>query len=339
MNEIKFHNGIKMKNIVIDNRWSGSGGIGTFTEQINRINNYQDAGFSGKPYSPLDCFKTTMRLLSKRGRVIFFPGYIPPVFSLEPYIFTIHDLNHIDRLENSSFFKRIFYRFIILNGCKRASLIFTVSDFSKKRIVDWSGVEERKVINVGNGVSEEFTPVGETMEIPFEYYLCVSNRKAHKNEFGTLESFKEANLPDGIKLLFTGNATDEMNKKISDLGLNERVVFFGYIESNDLPKLYRGARALIFVSFYEGFGLPVIEAMASGVPVITSNNTSLGEVSGNAALLVDPTDIKDIANAMIQVNTDEVTRANMIKSGLKQAEKYSWNLTAKRVDEHLKKII
>jgi glycosyltransferase involved in cell wall biosynthesis len=336
---MKLYNETKMKKILIDNRWSGSGGIGTFSEQINAINNYSDAEFQGEPYSPLDCVKTTLKLFSKKGRVIFFPGYIPPLFSREPYVFTIHDLNHIDRSENSSFFKRIFYRFVILNGCKKAQLIFTVSEFSKKRIVEWSGVDANKVINVGNGVSEDFTPVGDTLNFPFDYFLCVSNRKAHKNEFGTLAAFKQANLPEHVKLLFTGKATEEIERKIVELGLSDRVVFTGYIESEALPKLYRGARALIFVSFYEGFGLPVVEAMASGVPVITSHTTSLGEVAGDAAQLVDPENIGEIAGVMTKVNHDEGLRAQMRQAGLQRAKKYSWNMTAKQVDEQLNKIL
>lgn len=177
------------------------------------------------------------------------------------------------------------------------------------------------------------------MNFPFDYFLCVSNRKTHKNEFGTLEAFKQANLPEHVKLLFTGKVSDEMERKILELELSERVVFTGYIESGDLPKLYRGARVLIFVSFYEGFGLPVVEAMASGVPVITSNNTSLGEVAGNAAQLVDPSNIGEIASAMGMVNSDEVLRAKMRQAGLLRATKYSWNMTAKQVDEQLKKIL
>ncbi|BEM42382.1 glycosyltransferase family 4 protein [Serratia sp. Lou2A] len=327
-----------MKRIVIDNRWSGTGGIGTFSARVNAINNYPDAGFHGAPYSPLDCIKTTLTLLLKKKRVVFFPGYIPPIFSREPYAFTIHDLNHIDRPENSSFIKRIFYRFVILNGCRRARYIFTVSEFSKKRIVEWSGVDINKVINVGNGVSEDFTPVGHTMDLPFDYFLCVSNRKAHKNEFGTIEAFKRANLTKNVKLLFTGKISPEIEQRIINLGLREQVVFTGYIKDEDLPKLYRGARALLFVSFYEGFGLPVIEAMASGVPVITSNNTSLGEVAGDAAQLVDPSNIDEIANAIVNVNSNESLRAQMKDNGLERVKKYSWDITAKRIDDVLNRV-
>lgn len=327
-----------MREILIDSRWSKAGGIGTFSEQINRINHYRDAGFSGKPFNPFDCIKTSIKLIKKQERVIFFPGYIPPLFSFEPYVFTIHDLNHLDRHENSSFFKRIFYKYVILSGCRKAKFIFTVSDFSKNRIVNWAGVSEDKVINVSNGVSEVFTPIGDKLDFTYEYFLCVSNRKEHKNEFGTLESFKKANFSENIKLIFTGCENESIRNKINELDLNDRVSFTGFIDSDSLPKLYRGARALVFVSFYEGFGLPVIEAMASGIPVITSNNTSLVEVAGDAALLVDPTKIDDIADAMVRINTDEALRKKKVELGFEQARKFSWEETARKVRYYLEGI-
>ncbi|WP_447883901.1 glycosyltransferase family 4 protein [Serratia fonticola] len=327
-----------MKKILIDNRWNGTGGIGTFAHEVNKINAYDDAGFSGAPYDPLDFIKTSLKLLKKRGRVLFFPGYIPPIYSQDDFVFTIHDLNHLDRKENASLFKKIFYHLVILRGCKKAKYIFTVSDFSKNRIAEWSGIDNRKIINVGNGVSEEFKPNGEILNYGFEYILCVSNRKAHKNELRTLLAFKNANLPLEIKLLFTGKSTEEINKYIKDLNLTDRVYFSGYLKQEELPKLYRGAKALIFVSLYEGFGLPVVEAMASGIPVITSTTTSLPEVAGEAALLVDPTNIQAIAEAIKEIYYNEKMRARLIARGLNQAKKYSWDITARKISEILSKI-
>ncbi|MDR3434534.1 MAG: glycosyltransferase family 1 protein [Rouxiella aceris] len=328
-----------MKKILIDNRWRGFGGIGTFAEETNKINHYRNADFLGKPVNPLDCLKLCKKTLFVKDSVFFFPGYIPPLFSKAPYVFTIHDLNHIDRSENSSFFKRLFYKAVILRGCKQAKLIFTVSEFSRNRIIQWSGVSEDKVINVGNGVSENFTPEGDAIGYPFEYFLCVSNRKIHKNELGTLEAFKISQLPDSIKLVFTGQVNEELNAKIIELDLQDRVIFTGFVKQNDLPKLYRGAKALVFVSFYEGFGLPVLEAMASGVPVITSTTTSLGEVAGDAALLVEPTDIYEISLAMYKVNSDNLLRQKLIQMGFSQAKKYSWHLTAQKIRSSLGTII
>ncbi|RRO02036.1 glycosyltransferase family 1 protein [Pectobacterium aquaticum] len=313
------------------------GGIGTFSSEINKKNGYADAGFNGKPYSPLDTIKTALKLLKAENKIIFFPGYIPPLFSKVPYAFTIHDLNHLDREENSSWIKKLFYKSVIKRGCYKSKYIFTVSDFSKERIIEWSGVDAKKVINVGNGVSSDFSPNGEHLDYPFEFFLCVSNRKLHKNEIRTLESFKASSLPIATKLFFTGEPNQIILQKIQELNLSERVVFTGFIKNEELPKLYRSANALIFVSLYEGFGLPVVEAMASGIPVITSKTTSLGEVAGDAALLVDPLDTNEIATALSDVYYNRQLRAELIDKGLERAKCFTWEAVAEKVRLFLEK--
>ncbi|WP_446918304.1 glycosyltransferase family 4 protein, partial [Klebsiella pneumoniae] len=263
------------------------------------------------------------------------PGYIPPLHSKNPYVFTIHDLNHLDRDDNSSFFKKLFYNTVIKHGCTNAKFIFTVSEFSRQRILAWSGVNENKVINVGNGVSPDFSPHGEKIDLGFDFLLCVSNRKGHKNEMRTLEAFKLSNMPQSYKLVFTGGSNESIKKKIDELGISDRVYFTGYLKDAELPKLYRAARALIFVSLYEGFGLPVVEAQASGIPVITSNGSSLSEVAGSAALFVNPESVMDIANAITTIFTDSSVRDTLINSGFHNAKRYSWENTAGKIDEYL----
>ncbi|MDT4310043.1 glycosyltransferase family 1 protein [Klebsiella aerogenes] len=324
-----------MKNILIDDRWSGSGGIGTFAEEINKITNYKSAGFTGKPFSPVDCIKTSLKMLKMRDGIVFFPGYIPPLFSRIPFVFTIHDLNHLERPENSSLLKKIFYKVVIKRGCRKAKYIFTVSEFSRQKIIQWSGVPAEKVVNVGNGVSNDFRPNGQKKDLGYPYYLCVSNRKSHKNEIGTIQAFARADIPENIRLVFTGKQTDELASVIEANGLKNRVVFTGFVKTEELPELYRGADGLIFVSFYEGFGLPVIEAMASGIPVITSRTTSLGEVAGDAALVVDPENIHQIATAISKLHHDEDLKTQLIDKGFKQVIKYSWGATSELVNKYL----
>lgn len=326
-----------MRKIFIDNRWNGTGGIGTFASEINRITQFQDAGFTGKPYSPLDSIKTSLHLANDSKKKIFFPGYIPPIYSKSPYVFTIHDLNHLDRGENSSFIKKIFYNTIIKRGCRNAKYVFTVSEFSRQRIIQWSGISADKVINVGNGVSNKFTPLGEAKDYGFDYILCVSNRKAHKNELRTIEAFKLADFKKKMRLVLTGKPDEETKNYIEKLGLENDVIFTGYVDEKDFPALYRGAKALVFVSLYEGFGLPVIEAMASGIPVVTSNTTSLIEVSGGAAITVNPESISEIKNALLSVTHDIDLRNKLIQSGIIQSKKYTWNNVAEKVKEYLNK--
>ena len=325
--------------ILIDPRWKNAGGIGTFYEEINKINRYEEFPFKGNPASAFDTLNLSKELSALRNSVVFFPGYIPPIASRVPYIFTIHDLNHLDREENSSVAKKVFYNTVIKKGCNSSAFIFTVSDFSRRRIIEWSGVNEKKVINVGNGVSQSFTPDGEFLDLDYEYFLCVSNRKALKNEFGVIKSFSLANIDSRIKLVLTGRPTDELETLINRLGIQGRIIFTGFIDANELPKLYRSAKALIFPSFYEGFGLPVIEAQASGIPVITSNNTSLSEISGGASILVEPTEINEIVDAIELVCGDIEVVKQKIKLGLENAKNYSWTKTASIVEHYIKKLL
>ncbi|MCP6203573.1 glycosyltransferase family 4 protein [Klebsiella pneumoniae] len=326
------------KEVYIDTRWEGAGGIGTFTREIQKINNYKSYEFHGNPASPLDTLRTSFSLFREKDILILFPGYIPPLLTSVPFVFTIHDLNHLDRVENSSFLKRLFYNTVIKYGCKRAEYIFTVSDFSKQRIISWANISSDKVINVGNGVSMEYTPTGDMIGFDFDFILCVSNRKGHKNEYGTLEAFKKAMLDKKIKLVFTGDKDENISKKIYELGLEDRVVFTGFLPDIELPKLYRSAKALIFVSFYEGFGLPVIEAQASGIPVITSKGSSLGEVASEGALLVEPTDIDEISKAITTVFKDNKLSSELVQKGFENVKRYTWEKTALLVEEYLSKI-
>ncbi|EMM2468746.1 Partial mannosyltransferase B [Klebsiella pneumoniae] len=326
------------KKIYIDGRWGNSGGIGTFSREINKIKKYETIKISGNPASPIDTLKSSIALFKLKNAVVFFPGYIPPLFSKVPFIITMHDLNHIDRTENSSYLKRFFYNTIIKKGCQRAAYIFTVSDFSKERIIKWSGVSEEKVINVSNGVSEIFTPEGETVGFDYKYILCVSNRKKHKNEIGTLIAFSKARINNEIKLVFTGSSDDFTRKKIIELHLQDRVIFTGHISNEELAKLYRSAEALIFVSFYEGFGLPVIEAQSSGVPVITSCSSSLGEISGGSALLVEPNNIEQISDGITKILTDVELSNSLVQRGFDNIKRYSWEETARLVDYYLNKL-
>lgn len=325
--------------IYIDPRWERAGGIGTFYKNINSINKYQEIDIKGQPFNAVDCWNSTKAIIRINNGVIFFPGYIPPLYSKKPFVFTIHDLNHLDRKENSSLSKKIFYNTVIKSGCLRANYIFTVSDFSKSRIVEWSGVDADKVINVGNGVSHAFMPEGEKVDFDFPFLLCVSNRKGHKNELGTLLGFQKAKIDPKIKIVFTGKPDTFIQTKIAELNLQDRVVFTGYLPEEYLPKLYRSAIGIIFVSFYEGFGLPVVEAQASGVPVVTSYGSSLEEVAGGAAYLVDPNSIDEISKGISEICDNITLRERLIPDGIINSKRFNWVETARKVDTYLKKIM
>ncbi|MBB5608603.1 MULTISPECIES: glycosyltransferase family 1 protein [unclassified Janthinobacterium] len=319
--------------IYIDERWIGEHGIGRFANVLASKINFTAMNMVGSPSSPLDALRFFFRTLGfSKKDLVFSPGYNAPVFIRCPFVFTIHDLNHIDRNENSSFLKRLYYKWIMRRACRHAQAVLTVSEFSKRRIVDWSGIPAERVINVGNGVGEEYAPSASAYKPGYPYVLSVSNRKAHKNEPRLIEAFSQANISDDVRLLFTGEPTPAVLETIQQYKLQGRVTFVGRVAEADLPGLYRGALALAFPSLYEGFGLPVIEAMACGCPVLTSSTTSLPEVAGDAAVLVDPTSVKAIAEGISSICGDELLRVEMIRKGYLQAARFSWDEVVRKAD-------
>jgi glycosyltransferase involved in cell wall biosynthesis len=315
-----------------DPRRIGDHGIGRFAREVLSRLDYCPIALNTNPSGPFDPFFLTYALRNLKACDVFFnPGYNPPLWCPSPFVFTLHDLIHIEGPTTDSPMRRLYYAAFVKRACHRAAFVLTVSDFSRQRILQWSKVTPGKVINVGNGVGEEFTPEGAAGLLPFPYILCVSNRRPHKNEFRQLEAFARSGLDSQIRLVFTGESAPALQQVIERHNIQHRVCFLGKVPDERLPSIYRGALALLFTSLYEGFGLPAVEAMACGTPVVTSNTTSLPEVTGDAALLVNPTSVEETAAAIKRVVNDGDLRAAMRSRGLAQAAKHTWGQTAKLV--------
>jgi glycosyltransferase involved in cell wall biosynthesis len=324
--------------VYCDARWCGNHGIGRFAANVLRqCAEIRALSLSGNPAAPLDSLTLALALRRlPRGGVFFSPGYNAPLFARTPFVITVHDLNHIDRPENRSMAKRLYYATLLKRACRRAACVLTVSEFSRGRIVEWSGVHPEKVVNVGNGVGAAYHSDVSPGSTGCPYLLCVSNRRRHKNEFRVVRAFARAKLLPAMQLVFTGSSTPELSAHIARCGVNRRVRFFcppggGPVPESELPSLYRGATALVFPSLYEGFGLPVVEAMACGTPVITSNTTALPEVAGDAAQLVDPESVEEIAAAIGRLANDAVLRQALREKGLARAAQFTWERTAGKV--------
>jgi len=197
--------------------------------------------------------------------------------------------------------------------------------------VEWSGVSAQKVFNVSCGVDSAYRLEGDVYGLSFPYLLCVSNRKPHKNEFRIVQAFARAHIDLRVHLVFTGESNLPLADWIEKQGVTLRVNFVGSVPEEKLPSLYRGATALIFPSLYEGFGLPLLEAMACGTPVVTAKVTALPEVAGDAALLADPTSVDEIAAAIENVTGDDSLRLQLKEKGLARARSFTWAGTCARV--------
>ncbi len=329
---------MQTNNILADGRWIGKHGIGRFSSEIlARLKNTDIIKQGPKPLSIQNFIWQTMHLHHKKNnyRVFFTPGF-NPVFSTKlPYILTICDLIYLHTPGLKGFIKKIFFELCIKSSIKKASKIFTISAYSKQSIVEWAKIPAEKVINISCGVSEIFRPEGPTFNPGYPYLLHVGNIKTHKNIERLITAFADANIDSSIKLLFTSQLTPSIAELIQSKALENRVVFLNTLTENALADCYRGAIALVFPSLYEGFGLPILEAMASGTPVLTSHTTSCPEVAGDAAVLVNPMDTASIRDGMEKIVNDTDLRKNLIAKGLARANDFSWDKTAALVQQAL----
>ncbi|HET6245756.1 MAG: glycosyltransferase family 4 protein [Bacteroidetes bacterium] len=264
----------------------------------------------------------------------------------------IHDLNFEHYPDDLPCLIGKYYRYFFPRFAKKASRIATVSKFSKQDIIHRYGISEDKIDVVYNGPSDIFKPA---IAVDIEstrskyangkpYFLYVGSlhpRKNIGNLFKAFDLFRKKTKAD-IKLLITGEKyywTDEMQKVYESLEFKQDIIFTGRINDLELAKVMPAALALTYVSYFEGFGIPVVEAMQCDVPVITSNQTSLPEIAGNAALLTDPFSVESIAHAMSGIYNYPALRKELIEKGRIRREKYSWQKTSELLFDSICKAV
>ncbi len=317
--------------ILADARWFGSHGIGRFARNVlTRLPDCTQLTSGPKPLSILDPLWLSYQILAKRPDVFFSPGFNPPAVCATPLVITIHDLTHIRLPALATFSRRLYYRLLVKPASSRAYRVITVSEYSRMEILKWTGLSEASVVNVGNGVDPTFCWQGRRYEPGYPYILHVGALRPHKNIGRLLSAFERIGCCN-LHLVLTGKETAEITAQLQEGKLQKRVHFLGCVKDEDLPALYRGAICLILPSLIEGFGLPPLEAMACGTPVIVSRTTALPEVVGDAGLLVDPLDISDIQDAMEHMLSDAGLRQKFREAGLSRARLFCWNRVAEKV--------
>ncbi len=278
------------------------------------------------------------RLIGKND-ALWTPAGLGPLFA-RSHLLTVHDLSV---LEQPTWFSRsyaMFYRAFQPQAIRRATAVSAVSAFTKQRIQDILGVSPNKISVVGNAVSEEMTVVShagdedvrDQLGISGRYILAVGSLEPRKNLDRLVAAFAliEQDFPD-LSLVIVGSHRDiyarvELGKRTAD-----KIHLTGYVRNEQLGALYRGSTVFAYPSIYEGFGIPPLEAMACGVPVLTSNVTALPEVVGEAAITVDPTDVSAIANGLKLLVSDQGLRARCISAGLARAASFSWDKSASEI--------
>ena len=251
---------------------------------------------------------------------------MPPAKCSIPYVVTVHDLIH---LHYGTLLQQFYFNQIIRRFLHNAALIFTDSEYSREEILEWSALPSERVRVIPLAVSDNFCKDGVQFNPGYPYILYVGNRKSYKNIHRLITAFSLGCKNRNIRLVFSGNENCELLTLARKVGVVDRIVFLGRIKEQDLPAVYRGAVAVAYVSLYEGFGLPPLEAMACGTPVLTSNVTSLPEVVGDAGLQVNPLNIEEIADGLRRLTEDVSLHHRFRQKGLQRACMFNWDITAK----------
>jgi glycosyltransferase involved in cell wall biosynthesis len=272
---------------------------------------------------------------------------IPPPSKKARLVVTIHDLTPIKLPVYHT--KKMIDHYIsdIPQSLKKADMVIAVSNCTKNDILEHFDIAEERVRVTPEAANDNYKQISDKhaidkvkgiYDIDKDYILFVGTLEPRKNLVNLLKAYSI--LPDYLKrdyaLVLCGKKGwyyEEIFETVRELKLENKVIFTGYVPDKDIPLLMNGAAVFVYPSFYEGFGLPPLEAMACGTPVISTNVSSIPEVVGDAGILVSPTDVEELSDAMLRVLDNETLKAQLSEKGLKQASKFSWRATAEKTVE------
>jgi len=290
--------------------------------------------------------------------LLFVPAHVLPLIHPRYSVVTVHDLGYLYYPEAHTRFQNAYLRWSTRYNSLAAARVLADSKATRDDLVRHYQIPADKIVVVYPGRDESLAPVTDPAALSAicarysltgRYLLHVGTLQPRKNLIRLLHAFAsllasdiQPPMPD-LQLVITGKKGwlyDELLVEVQKLGLaaEGRVVLTGYVPDDELPALLSGALAFCFPSLYEGFGFPVIEAMSCGTPVVCSNVSSLPEVAGDAALLVDPLDVASLAAALAQIAADEGLRRELRERGLRQAGRFSWLQSARQVLEVLEQV-
>ena len=298
------------------------------------------------PHTPLVRIPLTLSAELRRNPVdVLHVQYTAPPLAPCPVVTTIHDLSFEHLPETFKRRSRAQLRLTVRRSARKAALILTLSEFSRRDIIETYAVDPARVIVTPAAAPSHFAPVANETELKDirerygigpNYLLSLGSIQPRKNLTRLIEAFlslRRAGRGDEIPQLVIAGKRGWLDREVFRAAQrddrNQSIKFIGYLPEEDLPALYSGATGFIYPSYFEGFGLPVLEAMQCGAPVIAANKTSIPEVAGDAALLVDPFDTTALAKAIGRLIDDDGCRVELRAKGLKRAAEFSWITTAK----------
>jgi glycosyltransferase involved in cell wall biosynthesis len=331
-------------------------------DKIKRLNNLIDKSISRinirklVPYSVYQLFFNSIPyhfFFPDQADITHFYNNMIPCGVNGKKVVTIHDLTHKAYPETMDPALKTFMDRNFKISLDRADKIATVSEFSKGEIINYFAVDPSKIVVIPSAVNtNSYFPIKDTeilaqykkkYAIVGEYFLYLGTLEPRKNIGALIDAYHllKQKIPDAPRLLLGGKKGwlyESIFKKVEELGLGKDVLFLGYVPDEDVAPLMCGAVAFVFPSLYEGFGTPPLEAMACGVPVLTSNCSSLPEVTGDAALLVDPLRVESIAVGLERLVADKNLREELSRKGLERAKAFTWERAASLTLEMYKSV-
>jgi glycosyltransferase involved in cell wall biosynthesis len=309
-------------------------------DAINELgSNFRAVAESARPYSLGEQVWIPLSLVRERAHLLHEPHYVLPPATRCRSVVTIHDCIHLMFPQYlPGWLAHSYARMSMWSAVRKSDRILTVSEASKRDILRFFDIPEDKVAVIYNAIDERFLApadhermdlIRQRYQLDHPFLLYIGNIKPHKNLERLIEAFgvvRARGLAD-LRLVIVGDEISKypsLRQSVHRHRLDKYVRFLGFQPYDTLAAFYRLARAFVFPSLYEGFGLPPLEAMACGTPVVTSNVSSLPEIAGAAAVLVDPHEPASIADGITRAVTDETLRAQLIERGFARARDFSW---------------
>jgi len=307
--------------------------------------NFRGVAETARPYSFGEQVRIPLAVARERIHLLHEPHYVLPTATRCRSVVTIHDCIHLRFPQYLPHRLATYYaRAAMWSATRQADRILTVSEASKRDILQYFNIAPERVAVIYNALDARFSEppdeahmeqVRQRYQLEHPFVLYVGNIKPHKNLERLIAAFGRARTdgPDDLRLIVIGDELSRypaLRQAVHRHKLDKHVRFLGFQPAHTLIAFYRLARAFVFPSLYEGFGLPPLEAMACGTPVVTSNLSSLPEVAGGAAMLVDPYDIDAIADGIRRVVNDDTLRQDLRTRGLARVNDFSWEVAARK---------